>query len=102
MWVARVALQRPDSFVVLALLIAIFGVLAALNAPTDMRRRHSAKRRARSGAPRDRVAHAPIGGQYWSDARVRRRLGGAARAGRQAARFCAVARAISPPGLGRG
>lgn len=36
MWVARVALQRPDSFVVLALLIAIFGVLAALNAPTDI------------------------------------------------------------------
>ena len=32
MWVVRVALQRPYSFVVLALLIAIFGILAALNA----------------------------------------------------------------------
>jgi multidrug efflux pump subunit AcrB len=36
MWVVRVALQRPYSFVVLALLIAIFGVLAALNTPTDI------------------------------------------------------------------
>ena len=34
MWVVRVALQRPYLFVVLALLIAIFGVLAALNTPT--------------------------------------------------------------------
>ena len=100
MWVARVALQRPDSFVVLALPIAIFGVLTTLKKPTDIRRRHSAKRRARCGAPRDRVAHAPIGGQYWSDARVRRRLDGAARTGRQAP-VCAVSRAISPPGLGR-
>ena len=32
----RVALQRPYSFVVLALLIAIFGVLAALNTPTEI------------------------------------------------------------------
>ena len=31
MWVVRVALQRPYTFVVLALLIAMFGVLAALN-----------------------------------------------------------------------
>ena len=36
MWVVRVALQRPYSFVVLALLIAIFGVLAALNTPTEI------------------------------------------------------------------
>ena len=36
MWVVRVALQRPYLFVVLALLIAIFGVLAALNTPTDI------------------------------------------------------------------
>ena len=36
MWVVRVALQRPYSFVVLALLIVIFGVLAALNTPTDI------------------------------------------------------------------
>jgi hypothetical protein len=36
MWVVRVALRRPYSFVVLALLIAIFGVLAALNTPTDI------------------------------------------------------------------
>jgi outer membrane protein TolC len=39
MWVVRVALQRPYSFVVLTLLIAIFGVLAALNTPTDIFRR---------------------------------------------------------------
>jgi multidrug efflux pump subunit AcrB len=36
MWVVRVGLQRPYSFVVVALLIAIFGVLAALNTPTDI------------------------------------------------------------------
>ena len=36
MWVVRVALRRPYSFVVLALLTAIFGVLAALNTPTDI------------------------------------------------------------------
>src|SRR5271155_4535405 len=36
MWVVRVALQRPYLFVVLALRIAIFGVLAALNTPTDI------------------------------------------------------------------
>jgi hypothetical protein len=34
MWVVRVALQRPYSFGVLALPIATFGVLAALNTPT--------------------------------------------------------------------
>src|SRR5580658_2275682 len=36
MWVVRVALQRPYTFVVLAILIAIFGVRAALNTPTDI------------------------------------------------------------------
>ena len=36
MWVVRGALQRPYPFVVLALLIAIFAVLAALNTPTDI------------------------------------------------------------------
>jgi hypothetical protein len=36
MWVVLVALRRPYTFVVLALLIAIFGVLAAL----DTRDRH--------------------------------------------------------------
>ena len=36
MWVVRVALQRPYSFVMLALPIAIFGVLAALNTPTEI------------------------------------------------------------------
>ena len=36
MWVVRVALQRPCSFVVLALPIAIFGILAALNTPTEI------------------------------------------------------------------
>ena len=36
MWVVRVALLRPYTFVVLAILIAIFGVRAALNTPTDI------------------------------------------------------------------
>jgi multidrug efflux pump subunit AcrB len=36
MWVVRVGLQRPYTFVVLAILIAIFGVRAALNTPTDI------------------------------------------------------------------
>ena len=39
MWVVRVALQRPYSLVVFASLIAIFGVLAALNTPTACARR---------------------------------------------------------------
>jgi multidrug efflux pump subunit AcrB len=36
MWVVRVALQRPYSFAVLALPIAIFGIVAALNTPTEI------------------------------------------------------------------
>jgi multidrug efflux pump subunit AcrB len=36
MWVVQVALRRPYSFVVLALPIAIFGILAALNTPTEI------------------------------------------------------------------
>jgi CzcA family heavy metal efflux pump len=36
MWIVRVALQRPYTFVVLALLILIVGPLAALNTPTDI------------------------------------------------------------------
>ena len=36
MWVVRVALRRPYTFVVLALLIAMSGVLAALDTPTDI------------------------------------------------------------------
>ncbi len=36
MWVVLVALRRPYTFVVLAMLIAIFGVRAALNTPTDI------------------------------------------------------------------
>ena len=36
MWVVLVALRRPYTFVVLALLIAIFGTLAALRTPTDI------------------------------------------------------------------
>jgi CzcA family heavy metal efflux pump len=35
-WVVLVALRRPYTFVVLALLIAIFGTLAALRTPTDI------------------------------------------------------------------
>jgi multidrug efflux pump subunit AcrB len=35
-WIVRVALQRPYTFIVLALLILIIGPLAALNTPTDI------------------------------------------------------------------
>ena len=36
MWVVQVALKRPYTFIVLALLIAIFGSLAALRTPVDI------------------------------------------------------------------
>ncbi len=36
MWIVRIALQRPYTFVVLALLILIFGTLAAVRTPTDI------------------------------------------------------------------
>ena len=36
MWVVLTALRRPYTFVVLAILIAIFGVLAALNTPAEI------------------------------------------------------------------
>jgi CzcA family heavy metal efflux pump len=35
-WVVRIALRRPYTFVVLSFLIAIFGVLAAIRTPTDI------------------------------------------------------------------
>src|ERR1700678_4233068 len=36
LWIVRVALQRPYTFIVLALLILILGPLAALTTPTDI------------------------------------------------------------------
>ncbi|MDC6133732.1 efflux RND transporter permease subunit, partial [Burkholderia gladioli] len=36
MWIVRLALRRPHTFVVLALLIAIAGPLAILRTPTDI------------------------------------------------------------------
>ncbi len=36
MWIVLIALRRPYTFVVLSLLIAIFGVLSALRTPTDI------------------------------------------------------------------
>src|ERR1700693_2423357 len=36
LWIVRVALQRPYTFIVLALLILIIGPLAALSTPTDI------------------------------------------------------------------
>ena len=36
LWIVRVALKRPYTFIVLALLILIFGPLAALRSPTDI------------------------------------------------------------------
>jgi multidrug efflux pump subunit AcrB len=35
-WFVQIALRRPYTFVVLALLIAIFGTLAALRTPADI------------------------------------------------------------------
>jgi multidrug efflux pump subunit AcrB len=36
LWVVRIALRRPYTFVVFSFLIAIFGALAALRTPTDI------------------------------------------------------------------
>ena len=36
MWIVRFALQRPYTFVIVAVLIAIFGISAILNTPTDI------------------------------------------------------------------
>lgn len=36
MWIVKVALNRPYTFVVLAILIAIFGSLSAVRTPTDI------------------------------------------------------------------
>ena len=36
MWLVQIALRRPYTFVVLALLIALFGIRAALTTPTDI------------------------------------------------------------------
>src|ERR1700735_5109490 len=36
MWIVEIALRRPYTFVVLSLLIAIFGALAAVRTPTDI------------------------------------------------------------------
>ena len=36
MWIVQIALRRPYTFVVLAVLIALFGVRAAIQTPTDI------------------------------------------------------------------
>ncbi len=36
MWIVRLALRRPYTFAVLALLLMILGPLAVLNTPTDI------------------------------------------------------------------
>ena len=36
LWIVRVALQRPYTFIVMAVLILIMGVLSALKTPTDI------------------------------------------------------------------
>ena len=36
MWIVRFALQRPYTFVIVAVLIAIFGIASILNTPTDI------------------------------------------------------------------
>jgi multidrug efflux pump subunit AcrB len=36
MWIVRLALRRPYTFVVLALLIAVLGILSIVTMPTDL------------------------------------------------------------------
>ena len=36
MWIVRFALQRPYTFVIVAVLIAIFGISSILKTPTDI------------------------------------------------------------------
>jgi multidrug efflux pump subunit AcrB len=36
MWIVRLALRRPYTFVVMAILILVFGVLAIFRTPTDI------------------------------------------------------------------
>jgi len=36
MWIVRLALRRPYSFIVMALLIAMFGAMAIVTTPTDV------------------------------------------------------------------
>ena len=36
MWIVRLALRRPYTFVVLALLIAVLGILSIVSMPTDI------------------------------------------------------------------
>src|SRR6202790_4953690 len=36
MWIVRLALRRPYTFVVIAILIAVLGVMSALTTPTDV------------------------------------------------------------------
>ena len=36
MWIVRLALRRPYTFVVLALLIAVLGILSIVTMPTDI------------------------------------------------------------------
>ena len=36
MWIVHIALRRPYTFVVFAVLIALFGVRAAMQTPTDI------------------------------------------------------------------
>ena len=36
MWIVRLALRRPYTFVVMAILIAIYGALAAIPTPVDI------------------------------------------------------------------
>ena len=36
MWIVRLALRRPYTFVVMAILIAIFGAISVLTMPTDI------------------------------------------------------------------
>ena len=36
MWIVRIALQRPYTFVVLAILLFILGVLTIINTPKDI------------------------------------------------------------------
>jgi hypothetical protein len=47
MWIVRFALQRPYTFVIVALLIAIFGIASILKTPTDIFAGHRYSHRER-------------------------------------------------------
>ncbi len=115
MWVVQAALQRPYSLVALALLAEEYNQAAtaarkaaalSLTLYCDRASSYRDGVTAQSAAlEAERLAIVLHTRQMAADIRPMLALGGGwtvpARATRQAARLCAVSRAIGPPGLGR-